>query len=325
MEPGLSTRRRLAALLALGVASLCSTGCYTFASVGPGEMAVVHTPQGAEKNALPPGDHHVGYWDSTTNYSVRSQEREEQLEVLSSDGLRIVLDTSIRYHAMPDEVVPLDRELGKDYYEILIGPTLRSQARRVVGRFRPEEIYSSQRELIEKQIREGVETAIKGRHIELEAVLVRNVTLPTVIQSAVNEKLEKEQAALKMKYVEDEQKAQDRVKLMQVNDAAEQQRISAQAAAEVAQIEAQSAADVSKVAAQAAADAKRVEGQGLADYQKTIQPTITPQILRVREIEATKALADSPNAKLVLGAGAGAAHTLVDLRGPPGRGDNPYP
>lgn len=217
----------------------------------------------------------------------------------------------------------LDREIGKDYYGVLIGPTLKSQARRVVGRFRPEEIYSTQRELIEKQIREGIDTAIKGRHIELEAVLIRNVSLPPTIQAAINDKLEKEQAALKMKYVEEEQKAQDRVKLMQANDGAEQQKIVAQSAAETAKMQARSAAEVTRISAQASADAKRVEGQGLADYQKTIQRTITPEILRMREIEASKALAESPNTTLVLGAGS--AHTLIDMRGAGGGGGNPYP
>ncbi len=140
----------------------------------------------------------------------------------------------------------LDQELGREYYAVLIGPSLRSQARRVVGRFRPEEIYSTQRELIERQIREGVDAAIKGRHVELEAVLIRNVTLPAPIQAAINDKLEKEQAALKMKYVEEEQQAQDRVKLMQAKDLAEQQKISAQSASEVAKIQADSASEVSR-------------------------------------------------------------------------------
>jgi regulator of protease activity HflC (stomatin/prohibitin superfamily) len=314
---------RFAVLPVLGLAALCSTGCGTLASVGPGEMAVVHTPEGAEPRPLSPGQYSISSSDTTTNYSVRSQEHGEQLDVLSSDGLRIVLDTSIRYHAIPGEVVALDRELGRDYYDVLIGPTLRSQARRVVGRFRPEEIYSSQRELIEKQIRDGVETAIKGRHIELEAVLIRNVTLPGAIQSAINDKLEKEQAALKMKYVEDEQKAQDHVKLMQSNDEAERQKIAAESAAAVARIEAQSAAETLRTQAQAAADAKRVEGQGLAEYQKTVQPTLTPQILRMREVEATKDLAESPNTKIIMGAGG--ARTLVDMRGPNGGTGNPYP
>jgi regulator of protease activity HflC (stomatin/prohibitin superfamily) len=307
------TLRGFVAPLAFGIVALCATtGCTTFATVGSGEMAVVHTPEGSMKTPLGPGDYHLSTDDTTTTYSIRSQEREEQLDVLSSDGLRIVLDTSIRYHAVPGEVVALDQELGKDYYQVLIGPTLRSQARKVVGRFRPEEIYSTQRELIEKQVKEGVATAIQGRHIELEAVLIKNVTLPAAIQAAINDKLEKEQAALKMKYVEDEQKAQDQVKLMQANDDAAQQRISAQSAAEVAQIQAKSEADVARIQADAAADAKRVEGKGVADYQKSLQPTLTPEILKMREIEAKKAIADSPNAKIVLGTGE--VRPLLDLR-----------
>ena len=177
---------------------------------------------------------------------------------------------------------------------------------------RPEEIYSTQRELIEKQIYEGIDKAITGRHVELEAVLIKNVSLPPAIQSAVNDKLEKEQSALKMKYVEDEQKAQDEVKMMQANDEAARQRVVSQSDADVARIQAESAAAALKINAQAAADAKRVEGKALADYQKSIQSTLTPEILKMREIDANKALADSPNTKLVLGAGA--AHTLVDLR-----------
>jgi regulator of protease activity HflC (stomatin/prohibitin superfamily) len=304
-----SSRFGIGAAMVISLCALGSTGCSEFLRVDAGQVAVVHAPDGVTRPPLQAGDYSLGRDDTATLYSTRSQEKEESLDVLSSDGLRIVLDTSIRYHVIASDVVSLDRELGGDYYGVLVGPTLRSQARKVVGRFRPEEIYSTQRELIEKQITDGVEAAIKGRHVELEAVLIKNVTLPAQIQAAVNDKLEKEQSALKMKYVEDEQKAQDQVKLMQATDDAERQRIAAQAAA-----------DVSKIQAQAAADAKRVEGLGVAAYQQAIQPTLTPQILKWKQIEASKALADSPNAKLVLGAGGSGA--IVDMRG--AATDNPY-
>ena len=39
-----------------------------------------------------------------------------ELEVQSSDGLGITLETSIRYHVIPAEAVALDQELGNDYY-----------------------------------------------------------------------------------------------------------------------------------------------------------------------------------------------------------------
>jgi regulator of protease activity HflC (stomatin/prohibitin superfamily) len=223
--------------------------------------------------------------------------------VQSADGLGIVLDTSVRFHAVADEVPLLDQELGPNYYEVLIGPTLRSQARRVVGRFKPEEIYSTERELIEKQIREGVEAAIKGRHIALEAVLVRNVTLPEQLQAAITNKLEAEQSALKMKFVIAEQEAEDQKLLEQSHAQAERGKIDADAAAES-----------QRTAAQGAADAKRLDAQATADYEKLVEQHLSPAMLKLQEIEAQKALAQSPNAKLVL-MGGSVGKTVLDTRG----------
>jgi regulator of protease activity HflC (stomatin/prohibitin superfamily) len=137
----------------------------------------------------------------------------------------------------------------------------------------------------------------------LEAVLIRNVKLPDAIQQAINTKLEAEQDALKMKFV-----------LAQAQQQQEQQTMETKAAAERAQIEAQGEADAAHLRAQAAADAKRLDGQATADYEKLVQQYLTPAILKLQEIDAQKALASSPNEKLVLLGGSG-AQTLLDLRG----------
>ena len=118
-----------------GVCCACS-----YARVGSGEVAIVRTPNGVSPNVLQTGDWGIGLYDQATLYNARSQEQAEQLEVLASNGLKIILDASIRYHIVAEEAVALDRELGVHYYSTLLGPTLRSQARRVVGRFQPEEI-----------------------------------------------------------------------------------------------------------------------------------------------------------------------------------------
>ena len=243
-------------------------GACSYAHIGSGEVAVIKTPDGVQPKPLPPGDWRIGMFDHATKYSVRSQEKEERLDVQSADGLGITLDTSIRYHAIPDEAVALDQELGPDYYAVLIGPTLRSQARRVVGRFKPEEIYSTQRELIERQIREGIEAAIKGRHIQLEAVLVRNVGLPAEIQQKITDKLAAEQEALQMKFVIAKQEAEDQQKLMATRAEAERAKIEAETQAATERTQAQAAGDAARIAAQAAADAKRLDAQATADYEK---------------------------------------------------------
>ncbi|HTR51210.1 MAG TPA: prohibitin family protein, partial [Kofleriaceae bacterium] len=284
-------RQSLVACAAIAVL----TGACSYAHIGSGEVGVIKTPDGVQPKPVPPGDWRIGMFDHSTNYSVRSQEKDERLDVQASDGLGITLDTSIRYHPLPEEVVALDQELGPDYYSVLIGPVLRSQARRVVGRFKPEEIYSSQREVIERQIREGVEAAIKGRHIALEAVLVRNVVLPEQLQQKITEKLATEQEAEQMKAVLTKQEAEDEQRLMVAKAEAERQKIADEQAAASARTQAQAAADAARVTAQAAADAKRIDAQATADYERLVAKFLTPDILKLQQIDADKAFARSPN------------------------------
>lgn len=293
----------------VGVATFAvACSACSYARVGSGEVAIVRTPSGVSPNVLQTGDWGIGIYDQATIYNARSQERAEQLEVLASNGLKIMLDASIRYHIVSEEAVALDRELGVHYYSTLIGPTLRSQARRVVGRFQPEEIYSSQREAIERQIREGVETAIKGRHVVLEAVLIRNVRLPDEIQTAINHKLEAEQQALQMKFVIARAQAEAEKRLLEEKAEAERQAIMAQGRANALKIE-----------AQAAADAKRIDGQATADYHKSLALNLTEPVLRFYQIDATRKLGLSPNSKLIFLGGTGRPpETLLDLRTPKG-------
>jgi regulator of protease activity HflC (stomatin/prohibitin superfamily) len=289
----------VSAMIVAGSCCACS-----YAHVGSGEVGIVRTPSGVNPEVLKTGDWGIGFWDQATLYNARSQEQGEQLDVLASNGLKIVLDASIRYHIVPEEAVALDRELGVHYYGILIGPTLRSQARRVVGRYQPEEIYSTQREAIERQIREGVETAIKGRHVVLEAVLIRNVRLPDEIQTAITHKLEAEQQALQMKFVIARAQAEAEKRLVEEKAEAERQAIAAQGKANALRID-----------AQAAADAKRMEGQATADYQRALAAGLNEPMLRFYQIDAMKRLGLSPNSKLIFLGGTGQApKTLLDLR-----------
>ena len=190
------------------LALVALTAC-TYARVGSGEVAVVRTPGGMDPHVYTPGDWRIGGDDVPTTYSVRSQEHTERLEVQSSDGLGITLDTSIRYHVISDQVLALDQELGPDYYHVLLGPTLKSQARRVVGQYKPEEIYST-----EARQDRAPDPRRRGRRDQGPARRARGRAHPQRArsrqhQAAITDKLQAEQAALKMKFVIAEQEAQD--------------------------------------------------------------------------------------------------------------------
>lgn len=184
--------------LILGVA-LASSGC---ATVGPGRVGILwRADGGTQQRTLGEGKHLIAPWNEMNVYDLRTMSNDEILNVIASNGLEIKLDATIRYHPAAKEIVALQTEIGPQYYKKVLEPLLRSDARRVFGRYTPEEIYSTKRDTIEREIREGLESKLAGKHIELEAVLIRNVELPEAIRRAIDEKLAAEQEVLKMKYV----------------------------------------------------------------------------------------------------------------------------
>ena len=71
----------------------------------------------------------------------------------------------------------------------------------MIGRYSPEEIYSSKREEIEREIRQDVDNKLEGTHLRVNAILIREVHLPPVVQQAIQAKLKEEQRALEMRFV----------------------------------------------------------------------------------------------------------------------------
>ena len=69
-------------------------------------------------------------------------------------------------------------------------------SREVIGEYLPEQLYSTKRETIEDEIFEKTFVALKRKNINLDAVLIRDVTLPQTLQNAIEKKLKQEQEAL---------------------------------------------------------------------------------------------------------------------------------
>jgi len=200
--------------------SLAAAACAT--TVGPGHAGVLwRASNGTQLTSYGEGLYYVAPWNDLYVYDLRSNSHDEVLNVIAVNGLGIKLDASVRFHLAPAEVVALQKEIGSDYYQKILEPVLRSEARRVLGRYTPEEIYSTKRDLIEREIREGVKTKIDGKHLVLEAILIRNVELPDAIRHAIDQKLAAEQDVLRMKYV-----------LEVAKSVAEQRRIEAQGVAD---------------------------------------------------------------------------------------------
>jgi regulator of protease activity HflC (stomatin/prohibitin superfamily) len=180
---------------------------------------------GTSKELLGEGLHVIPIWNHVIPYDTRVHEMKEQLIVLSSNGLTLRVDASVRYRPKPDELFELQTQIGPDYDQKVIGPVVRSEARKVFGRYQPEEIYSTKREEIEKQIYDEVLRALEGKHVIVEAVLVRDVDLPEAIKTAIGDKLAEEQRAQKMRFTLDRERQEAQRKQIEAEGIAKYQSI----------------------------------------------------------------------------------------------------
>lgn len=161
---------------------------------------------GTSKEVLGEGMHVIPIWNSVIPYDTRVHEMKEVLAVLSSNGLAIRVDSSLRYRPKTDELYELQTQIGPDYAQKVVAPVVRSEARKVFGRYQPEEIYSTKREEIERQIYDEVLRALEGKHVVVEAILIRDVELPEAIKTAIADKLAEEQKSQKMRFTLDKER-----------------------------------------------------------------------------------------------------------------------
>jgi len=180
---------------------------------------------GTSREVLTEGLHVMPAWNSVIVYDTRVHEMKEQLAVISSNGLTMQVDASIRYRPEVTELFELQTTIGPDYDQKVIGPVVRSEARKVFGRYQPEEIYSTKREEIERQIYDEVLKALKGKHVVVEAILVRDVLLPETIKTAIADKLAEEQRSQKMKFTLDKERQEATRKKVEADGIATYQSI----------------------------------------------------------------------------------------------------
>jgi len=173
-------------------------------TIGSGEAGVLYKTFGGgvvtDGPPLGEGFHLVAPWNKVIVYEVRQQEVFEKMQVLSSNGLEIKLDASAWFQPDYEKLGLLHQQKGENYVDRVLLPTIRSAARSVLGRYTPEQLYSSKRDAIQQEIFEETKKIVGNQYIQLNEVLVRDVTLPTTIKEAIERKLKQEQEALEYEF-----------------------------------------------------------------------------------------------------------------------------
>lgn len=214
MEPN---QRKLIITVAITAILLLVLWQTSTVTIGSGEAGVLYKQFGGgtvTDKTYPEGFHVLAPWNKMYIYNVRNQEVKENMTALSKNGLSIELEMSIRFRPVEDDLGIIHKSLGQNYPNVIVMPEVRSSARKVIGRYDPEELYSSKRDFIQEEIFSDVKKRLKDKNIYLDAILIRGIELPANIKTAIEKKLKQEQESQEYEFrIAKEQKEAERKRI----------------------------------------------------------------------------------------------------------------
>ncbi len=225
------------------------------------------------------GLHVIWPWDKLYLYDLRLQSNTQTYNAISKDGVNVGAEISVRYQLLHNSVAVMHKFIGPDYLNSVIAPEIGSQARQVISQYTAEEVYTS-REAIQKQIRDAAQRSLAANLNKL----VQPEAMEQPDPRHYNEFLQNAIQILDTLVLSIELPPEI---VAAINRQTEQYYMINEYKFRV-----QREAEESK--------RKQIEADGIAAFQKTVSQGISDSYLRWRGIEATLALAQSPNTKIVI-------------------------
>lgn len=206
--------------------------------VDAGETGVYSLFGKVKDQELSSGFHLVIPLAKVTKMSIRTEEytmsiaqgkgnraNADAITSLTKEGLSVDLDMTVLYHLEEGKASDIYREVGLNYDEKIIRPTIRTSIRDIIAQYEAKDIYSEKREEAAARIQDGLKNVLEPRGIIIEQVLLRNVALPTNLANAIQEKLQAEQEAQKYDFILEKEKKEKERKIIEAEGQRDAQKI----------------------------------------------------------------------------------------------------
>jgi len=166
-----------------------------FVTINAGEAGVYYKRFGGGTvvdKVYAEGFHVVAPWDKMTVYNVRYQTNPHYMDVLTNRGLQVHLKLWIRYQPEYDTLGVLHQKVGPDYYNKIIVPDVEATIREVVGKYDVEELYSSEKGILQKLTNEAF-SLVSDKYLKIDSILITKIEMPPSIRVAIEKKQEEQQ------------------------------------------------------------------------------------------------------------------------------------
>ena len=150
---------------------------------------------------------------------------DDALRVLSADGLEVIIDLSVLFRVKATSAPVILREIGTDYLDKVVRPISRTAIRDNAVAYDAVALFSSKRDEFQAKIFNTINKSFTARGLELEQLLVRNITLPASVKATIESKINAEQDAQKMTFVLQKERQEAERKRVEAQGIADYQKI----------------------------------------------------------------------------------------------------
>jgi prohibitin 1 len=209
----------------IGVLALVILFFWSVVTVPAGHVAVLTLFGQVTGQVLGEGIHLINPLAAAHEMSVRTQEFKETASVPSSEGLMMTLDTSLLLRLDAKRAADVYQKIGLDYTAVVVEPMLRSAIRDITAKHSANALYTGGREEVQQKIQEMLFKELGDRGIFVENVLLRDVQLPLMLKTSIEQKQQAEQESLRMSFILQKEKQEADRKRIEAQGIADFQKI----------------------------------------------------------------------------------------------------
>jgi regulator of protease activity HflC (stomatin/prohibitin superfamily) len=209
-----------------------------FKVIDPGKVGVQTLFGKVQDEVLESGLHVIDPLVNVTTFSIQTEnytmsatrgegpvEGDDDIRVLSSDGLEVTIDLSVLYKVNPAKAPFILQNIGDNYVDKIVRPVTRTAIRDNAVIYAAVDLYSTKREAFQFKINKTISDNFARNGLEVQQVLVRNITLPATVRASIESKIQAEQDAQKMQFVLQKERQEADRKRVEAQGIADYQKI----------------------------------------------------------------------------------------------------
>ncbi|MCQ6961242.1 prohibitin family protein [Mucilaginibacter aquariorum] len=209
-----------------------------FKVIDPGKVGVQILFGKVQNDVLESGLHIINPLVDVTTFDIQTQnytmsavhsegavQGDDAIRVLSSDGLEVTIDLSVLYKVNAAKAPFIMQNIGMDYVDKIVRTVARTAIRDNAVNYAAVDLYSIKRQEFQNKINTTISLSFEKRGLDLQQILIRNISLPPSVKASIESKINAEQEAQKMTFVLQKERQEADRKRVEAQGIADYQKI----------------------------------------------------------------------------------------------------